>query len=88
LQKVVTDANAKDIGAVVLYINKTQFVSGSDNIAATEIAGSAITSMSNVSINVNVPTITPTQNYVFARVGLRVSGVEDMIFSPVVKVTY
>jgi hypothetical protein len=88
VQKVITDANAKNIGAVVLYINKTQFVSGSDNIAATEVAGSAITSTSNISINVNVPTITPSQNYVFARVGLRVAGVEDMIFSPVVKITY
>ncbi|WPU97908.1 DUF3823 domain-containing protein [Mucilaginibacter sp. cycad4] len=88
LQKVITDANAKDIGSVVLYINKTQFVSGSDNIAATEVAGSAITSMNGISMNVNVPTITPAQNYVFARVGLRVAGVEDMIFSPVVKVTY
>jgi len=89
LQKVITDANAKNIEAVVLYINKTQFVSAGDNqIASTNIAGSAITNMNNVSISVNVPTITPTQNYVFARVGLKVADVEDMIFSPVVKVNY
>jgi hypothetical protein len=34
-----------------------------------------------------VPAIVPTQNYVYARVGVKIAGVEDMIFSPVVKVT-
>lgn len=89
LEKVVTDAaNAKGIDRVNLYINKTQFVSGGDQIASTELAGSAITSLTNISMSVNVPGISPTQNYVFARVGVKISGVEDMIFSPLVKVTY
>jgi hypothetical protein len=89
LQKVITDANAKDIENVILYINKTQFVSAGDNqIASATLAGSAITSMTNVSMNIDVPTITPSQNYVFARVGLKVAGVEDLIFSSVVKVNY
>jgi hypothetical protein len=73
---------------VSLYINKTQFVSGGDQIAGTDLAGSAITSLNNISMSVNVPGISPTQNYVFARVGIKIAGVEDMIFSPVVKVTY
>jgi hypothetical protein len=37
-------------------------------------------------LKATVPAITPTQNYVFARIGLKVTGVEDMIFSPVVKI--
>jgi hypothetical protein len=88
IEKIVTDANAKDIDRVNLYINKTQFVSGGDQIAATELAGSAITSLNNISMSVNIPGISPTQNYVFARVGIKISGVEDMIFSPLVKVTF
>jgi hypothetical protein len=28
----------------------------------------------------------PTQNYVFARIGVKIAGVEDLIFSPVQKV--
>lgn len=88
IEKVITDANAKDIDRVSLYINKTQFVSGGDQIAGTDLAGSAITSLNNISMSVNIPGISPTQNYVFARVGIKISGVEDMIFSPVVKVTY
>jgi hypothetical protein len=88
IEKIVTDANAKDIERVNLYINKTQFVSGGDQIASTELAGSAITSLNNISMNVNIPGISPTQNYVFARVGIKISGVEDMIFSPLVKVSF
>jgi len=88
IEKVITDANARGIDRVNLYINKTQFVSGGDQIAATELAGSAITSLNNISMSVNIPGISPTQNYVFARVGIKISGVEDMIFSPLVKVSF
>lgn len=88
LEKIITDVNAKDIERVNLYLNKTQFVSGSDNIANTELAGSAITNMSSISINVTLPTISPTQNYVFARIGVKIAGVEDMLFSPVQKITF
>ena len=87
-EKIITDANAKDIESVALYINKTQFVSesGEDRVALTTLAGSAITDPNNISLQVAVPTITPTQNYVFARVGIKIAGVEDRIYSPVVKV--
>jgi hypothetical protein len=88
IEKVITDANAKGIDRVNLYINKTQFVSGGDQIAKAELAGSAITSLSNITMNVDIPPISPTQNYVFARVGIKISGVEDMIFSPLVKVSF
>jgi hypothetical protein len=89
IEKVITDGNAKDLEQVSLYINKTQFVSGGDNnIAHTELAGSAITSLTNITMNVNIPGISPTQNYVFARLGIKIAGVEDMIFSPLVKLSY
>jgi hypothetical protein len=88
IEKVITDVNAKGIDRVSLYINKTQFVSGGDNIAATDLAGSAIGSLNNITMNVNIPGISPSQNYVFARVGIKIAGVEDMIFSPLVKLSY
>ncbi len=88
-EKIITDANAKDIERVSLYINKTQFVSGNGDqkVANTDLAGSAITDMNNISLSVTVPgDLTPTQAYVYARIGLKIAGVEDMIFSPVVKI--
>ena len=87
LDQIITDANAKNVDRVFLYLNTTQFVSGagSAKVAESSVAGSAITDMNNVSLNVNVPSLTRTQNYIFARIGVKIQGVEDMIFSPVVK---
>lgn len=88
IEKIITNANAKDIERVSLYINNTQFVSGGNNIAHTDKDGIAIVDPNNISMSVDIPSITPTQNYVFARVGLKIVGVEDMIFSPLVQVNY
>jgi hypothetical protein len=87
--KVIDDpAVAKDVERVTLYINKTQFVSDADNIGKTDLAGADITDPDHVSLNVTVPDTYPAQNYVYARVGLKIAGVEDMIFSSVTKVQF
>lgn len=89
VEQIITGANARGIERVVLYINKTQFVSGGDNnIANSEVAGGTIVNPNSISLSVNIPTIVPTQNYVFARIGVKIEGVEDMIFSPVQKVEF
>jgi hypothetical protein len=88
LEKIITDANAKDIEQAVLFLNKTQFVGEANQIAKTELAGANITNMGSINLSVNVPAISPTQNYVFARIGVKIAGVEDLLFSPVQKITY
>ncbi len=87
IEKVINDASAKDIENVTLYINKTQFVSGADNVATKSINGSDITDPDNVNLTVTVPTLNPAQNYVFARIGIKIAGVEDRIFSSVTKIS-
>lgn len=86
--KIITGADGKDIERVNLYINKTQFVSGANNIAVAEIAGGDITDPLAISISRAIPVIQPTQNYVFARVGVKIQGVEDMIFSKLVRISF
>ncbi len=87
LEKVVLGDEGKNIERVSLYINKTQFVSGNSNsnIAQTSISGNDILDLSNLNLSVDIPTITPSQNYIFARIGLKIEGVEDMIFTSVEK---
>ena len=87
-EQIIKGADAKDIERVSLYINKTQFVSGANNIAFTDIAGSSITDIGSIAIEGTIPDIVPAQNYVFARIGLKIAGVEDMIFSPVQKLSF
>jgi len=88
LEKIITDNNAKDVERVTLYINKTQFVDGGNNIGTQDLTGAAVADLNNLKLVVNVPTIVPAQNYVFARVGVKIAGVEDMIFTPVSKLTF
>lgn len=88
LEQIITGTAAKSIQRVTLYINKTRFVSGSDNIANAGMNGSAITDPSNINLTVAVPSITPSQNYVFARIGVQISGVEDVLFSPLKKIQF
>ncbi|QIL40437.1 DUF3823 domain-containing protein [Pedobacter sp. HDW13] len=88
LEKIITDANAKDVESVSLYINKTQFVDGGNNIAVQELRGAAIADLNNLNTSVTIPAIVPAQNYVFARIGVKIAGVDDLIFTPVAKITY
>ncbi len=88
LEKIITDGNAKDIERVVLYVNKTQFVDGNNKIVNQELTGAALTNLASLNFSLTVPTIVPAQAYVFARIGVKISGVEDMIFTPVSKLTF
>ncbi len=88
LEKIITDNNAKTVERVTLYINKTQFVDGGNNIGLQNLTGEALANLNNLALAVNVPTIVPSQNYVFARIGVKIAGVEDMIFTPVAKLTF
>lgn len=96
--KIVTDVNAKDIESVNLYVNETQFASNSDYLTAplqipqgsasgkVSLAGSSITDQNNITMSYQVPSISNGQKYVFARVGLKMVGVEDLIYSPLFKI--
>ena len=86
VEKIITDANAKNVERVNLYVNKTQFVDFRSNVASAQLDGASVTAGNTITLKTTVPALTPTQNYVFARIGLKIAGVEDMIFSPVVKV--
>jgi hypothetical protein len=87
-EKIVTGADAKNIERVALFINKTQFVSNSDNVASTTIDGGNIVDVNNITMNVTIPTLVPTQNYIFGRIGLKIDGLDDWLLSPVVKLSF
>lgn len=87
-EQIITDANAKNIEKVGIYINTQQFVSTTFNRASTELAAADITDLNNISISVAIPTLVPAQNTVFARIGLKVAGVEDMIYSPLQQISF
>lgn len=89
LEKIITDAaNGKSIEKVTLYTNKTQFVDGNNNNGIQELSGTAIADLNNLSMSVNIPTMVPAQNYVFARIAVKIAGVDDLLFTQVAKLSF
>lgn len=68
-----------------LYLSKTQFVDSRTSLSSVDLAGSAIKDLNAVSLSASMPAITG-QTYAYARIGVKIAGVEDLIFSPVQKV--
>lgn len=70
------------IEAVYLFINKTGFVDNSSecNIQNVSVKGN----VGNVSISLNLNDNSLNQKFLFARVGLKVSGVSDLVYSTTV----
>lgn len=85
LEQIITGEDARNVEAVNLSVNKRQFVDNRNNLENTVLGGGDIADMSNISMTVNVPDMTPSQDYVFARIGVKIAGVEDLLFSEVVK---
>lgn len=90
IEKIITDANAKNIESVSLYINKTAFVGANGNmqIQRKDSTVNGATDLNNLQLSVNIPAMTPTQNYVYARVGVKIAGVEDRLYSSIQKITF
>lgn len=87
VEKILSDAEGgKAIQDISLYISKTQFVDGRTSVSSQTVGGGDIADMSNIDISTDVPELTPTQGYVFARVGVKIVDVEDMLFSNVEKI--
>jgi hypothetical protein len=88
LEKIITDANAKEVRKVNLYINKTQFVDVANSFVTSSKEGAEI-DLNAVTLTVTVPPVplNTTQQEVFARIGVEIDGVSGFLFSPVVKVT-
>lgn len=88
VEKIITDESARDIERVSIYVNKTQFVDGRGNynIAKTDVPAGSIADLSDVSVSVDLSGVNLSQDYVYARLGVKIQGVEHMIFSPVQKI--
>tara|TARA_R110002049_G_scaffold9962_2_gene49679 strand:- start:54138 stop:54800 length:663 start_codon:yes stop_codon:yes gene_type:complete len=92
LEKIITGADEKTIESARLFVNRTQFVDDTNEGKAWE-ATADISNLSAVTASVDISTVDntpdkpePDQNYLFARIGVKISGVEDLLYSEVVKI--
>jgi len=88
VEKIITDTRAKDIQSISLYIGKTKFLDQRTSIATATVNAGGKTDMDNIALSAGIPALVPVQQYVFARIGIKIKSVEEMIFSPVVELDF
>jgi hypothetical protein len=86
LEKIITGDEARDIEKVYLYVNKTQFVDIQSNIVKSELSGSDIENFDLITLTTPIPNLIVKQDYLFVRIGVKISHVEDFLYSPVQKI--
>lgn len=79
LQRVNT---TKDLELVKIYLNRTILVDDKNQLANAQVLAAAITDLSNpVTINVTIPASLASQDYVYARVGVKTKGMAELAYS-------
>jgi hypothetical protein len=82
----VAKTGTRDIEAATLYLGYTQFVDVSNQFAAATKFAPDLTNLSQpVGLSVAVPA--GTKGTVYARIGVKTQGVNELIYSPVQKLT-
>jgi hypothetical protein len=84
IQRVNT---SKNLEAVKLFLSKTEIVDQTNNLAASQINAANIVDLTQtISLTTNIPAALVGKAYVFARVGVKIAGVSELVYSPVQKV--
>ena len=88
IAQIVKGPLAKPVEQVALYIGKTRFLDTRTALATARVKGADLNDLSAVALEKPLPKMTPEQDYVFVRLGVKIQSVEDMIFSRVVRINY
>ena len=85
LQKIDDSRALQFVG---LYIGSTAVLDNINNKQKVEVQAAGISSLTApIKIDATLSAALAGRDYVFARIGVKTSGVNEMIFSPVVKIT-
>lgn len=81
LEQIITGEDARNVERVTLYLNSTRFVSNEsdENVTRTD---ADLSDLDNLNMSLNLPD-NYNRDYVFARIGVKIEGVEDMLYSRV-----
>ncbi|MGS2761878.1 DUF3823 domain-containing protein [Sinomicrobium sp. M5D2P9] len=86
VRQIITGEGSREVERVTLYLNNTGFVSDND-LENYANANADMADLNAVEVSAEIPDDN-TRNYVFARIGVKISGVESLIFSPVEKLEF
>jgi len=81
----VSKIGTRDLDEVVLFLGYTQFVDVSNQAASSNKRGATITDLTKpISLTTGIPS--SARGSIYARVGVRTLGVNELIYSPVQKI--
>lgn len=83
---IQTVNSSKALELVRLYIGPNLILDQTNNTARKEAARSAINIAQPVTLSVTIPASLATEDYIFARVGIKTSGIAELLYSPSLKV--
>lgn len=75
----------RNLERVALYVGTTQFVDSRYNAAKSE-RNVTNTAIGPNTLSLDVAALAQSRDYLFARIGVKAAGVEEMIYSPVQKI--
>jgi hypothetical protein len=82
----VAKTGSRDIESATLYLGYTQFVDVSNQFASAGKGSADLTSLSQpIGLSVAIPT--NTRGPIYARIGVKTQGVNELIYSPVQQIT-
>ncbi|WP_246853539.1 DUF3823 domain-containing protein [Rufibacter aurantiacus] len=77
----------RQIERITYYLGKTTIVDAGDWAAVTDIWWPAPESLANVqTLTLGIPAALANKGYVYARVGIKMAGIEEMIYAPTQKI--
>lgn len=88
LEQILTDENSQEIQQVSLFLSRTTFVDIRTSISSSNLSGADIGDLQQISLSTDIPEMVPAQNYVFARIGVQIQGVEDWLFSEIQRIDF
>lgn len=85
VERIVGDA---ELQSVALFINSRRFVdlTGSGNVASVSLGAEEISDLSGIELSVEVPEDQQGQGEIFARVGVKTVGVQELLYSQVQRI--
>ena len=87
IEKIITDANAKNIDRVTLYLNTTPWVSSDGTEHDADVNGD-FSNLNAINLSANIPQSSINKGFTYARIGVKISGIQDEIYSSVQKITF
>jgi len=78
---VQTVNNAKALELVRLYIGPNLILDQNNNAANKQALSSVIDSTKPITLSVSIPTSLALEDYLFARVGVKVAGIAELLYS-------